>query len=147
MGSEGARDDTTPLILRRQVGPPSKMLYVTATGQFWAHLLTKLFICLVLVSSTFPTIQKLSHIEPVAFGVLLGLPIGTKPRGYDTASPACWKHSPATSSAPLLRRERRNGHNVRGGRVREIQRPSRLAGRRQHGVFGAAPRKSLRYGD
>jgi hypothetical protein len=33
-GSEGAHDDTTPLILRRQVGPPSKMLYLAQRVHF-----------------------------------------------------------------------------------------------------------------
>jgi hypothetical protein len=35
--------------------------------------------------------------------------------------------------------QRQSGHNVRGGRAREIQRPSRPDGRRRYGLFGAAP--------
>jgi hypothetical protein len=35
--------------------------------------------------------------------------------------------------------QRQSGHNVRGGRAREIQRPSGPDGRRRYGVFGAGP--------
>jgi len=72
-------------------------------------------------------------------------------KACESATAACAAEQPSTlepvsgqaglrfPGKVILGGQRQSGHNVRGGRAREIQRPSRPDGRRRYGLFGAAP--------